>query len=176
MANEAQFLAAVGAPVTGRSRYQTAGPTAAYASTGTNTATVAGTVYLAEIEISRNAPLVGIAVLNGATVGTDKGIVSLYDSNGNLVANSALAGATTSGANAYQTYAFTAPYNAVGPARYWIGYQSNGTTDTIRTIAASSIIMTLTGSATGVFGTLPAITPPVAFAADKGPYAYAYVV
>jgi hypothetical protein len=159
---------------TGRSRFSTVPiGSVAYGSFGTNTTMVAGTHYRAEIFINRRVTLAGIAILNGATVGTDKGIAYLYDSNGALVASSALAGATTSGANAFQTYAFTANVT-VDPGQYFIAYQSNGTTDTIRTTAASTFIDVMTGSATGTFGTPLNFTPPTTFTADKGPVAYAY--
>ena len=163
-------------PVTGRFRFLTA-PVgwAAYGSTGTNTTLVAGTTLFADVVILKPTfALTGIGVLNGATVGTDKGIVYLYDSAGNLLANSALAGATTSGANAFQQYVFTAPYTTLNPGRFWIGYQSNGTTDTLRTIAASTWADVLTTGVTGTFGTAATLTPPATFTADKGPYAYVY--
>ncbi len=89
---------------------------------GTNTTTVAGTIYWAEISVTRNMTLTGIGVLNGATVGTDKGVAALYDNNGVLVASSALAGATTTGANAFQQYAFTG-ITTIKPGRYFIAYQ-----------------------------------------------------
>jgi hypothetical protein len=54
------------------------------------------------------------------------------------------------------------------------GYQSNGTTDTLRTIAATTWADVLTTGVTGTFGTAPALTPPTTFTADKGPYAYVY--
>jgi hypothetical protein len=159
----------------GRFRYLTA-PVgwAAYSSTGTNTTLVAGTMYWADVVISRVMTVTGIGVLNGATVGTDKGLVALFDYNGNLLANSATAGATTSGANAFQQYAFTLTYTIVTPGQFFIGYQSNGTTDTIRTIAASTWADVLTKSATGSFGAIPTLTVPTTFTADKGPYAYIY--
>jgi len=165
-----------GTASTGRSRYSTVPiGSVAYGSVGTNTTMVAGTIYWAELYVPRNITVASINVLNGATVGTDKGIAAIYDSNGLLLTNSALAGATTSGANTFQSYApatATGTYDLVGPARYWIAYQSNGTTDTIRTIATATFIDVLTTSATGAFGTLTALTVPTTFTADKGPVAY----
>jgi len=163
-------------PFVGRYRHLTIGGNlGTLSSLGTNKTLVAGTTYVADIFIPLSSVLLtGIGVLNGATVGTDKGIVSLYDSTGVLMANSALAGATTSGANAFQQYAFTATYTTVKPGRFWIAYQSNGTTDTIRTVATATWVDLLTQSNTGAFGTLPALTPPTTFTADVGPVAYAY--
>lgn len=145
----------------------------AYGSLGTNTTLVAGTQYFAEVWLPANKTITGVAVLNGATVGADNGLVFLCNSAGTVVATSALAGAATAGANAFQQRNFTAPYAAVGPGRYWLGYQSNGTTDTIRTIAADTFL-NYTGSAAGVFGTVPAITPTTSTTADVGPAGYLY--
>ncbi|HXT81380.1 MAG TPA: hypothetical protein VN702_17580 [Acetobacteraceae bacterium] len=164
-----------GSAASGRSRYSTVPVgSVAYASMGTDTTLVAGTIYWAEVAIPRNITLTGIAVLNGGTVGTNKGIVGLYNSAGTLVANSALVGAIAAGANAFQAYAFTATYAAVGPARYWVAYQADGATATLRTIAASTFIDSLTKSATGAFGTLTALTVPTTITADVGPIAYVY--
>jgi len=165
-----------GESFTGRARYSTVPVgSVAYGSFGTNKSLVAGTAYIAEVFIPRNVTLTGVAILNGATVGTDKWIVGLYGSaGGSAVANSALAGTTSSGADAFQAIAFTGTYAAVGPARYWIVLQSNGTTDTIRTIAASTFIDVFTTSVAGTFGTLPSLTPPTTFTADWGPVAYVY--
>lgn len=160
--------------LTGRSRYSSVPiGSVAYGSMGTNTTLVAGTIYVSEIFIPRNITLTGVAILNGATVGTNNGVVGLYNSSGTLVANSALAGAVTVGANAFQNRDFTAPYAAVA-GRYWIAYQANGTTDTIRTIAVSTFIDALTKSTAGAFGTLTALTPPTTITADVGPIGYVY--
>lgn len=160
---------------TGRSRFQTVPiGSVAYASFGNATTTVAGTIYWSEVFIPRNFTCTGIAVLNAGTVGADLGVVGLYNSAGVLVANSALAGATTTGANAFQSRNFTATYDAIGPGRYWVAYQSNGTTDNVRTIAASTFIDSLTTSATGTFGTLTALTVPTTVTANVGPIAYVY--
>lgn len=160
---------------TGRFRYSTVPiGSVAYGSFGTNTTMVAGTIYWADVYIPRNFTVTGIAVLNGATVGTDNGLVGLYNSAGVLVGNSALAGTLSAGANAFQARDLLTPYAAVGPGRYWVAYQQNGTTATIRTVAASTFVDVLTKSATGVFGTLTALTPPTTFTADVGPIAYVY--
>ena len=145
----------------------------AYGSLGTSAVHVAGTVYYTEIFIPANKTLTGVSVLNGATVGTDNLIVALYNNAGTLVANSALAGTLSAGANAFQDIPFTATYAAVGPGRYWVSVSCNGTTATTRRIAANTFL-NRTGSAVGVFGTLAAITPPTTFTADVGPIAAVY--
>jgi hypothetical protein len=148
----------------------------AYGSLGTSTATVAGTIYIAEVFIPRRMTVNGAAVLNGATASTDDIVIGLWDHQGNLVASTALTGALSANANVFQAQAFTADYIAT-PGRYFIGVQGEGTTATIRLIAASTFVDCMTGSQTGTFGTLPALTTvPVTFTATVGPIAYVYGV
>jgi Domain of unknown function (DUF4082) len=144
----------------------------AYTSVGNATTNVAGKILWAACQVQRNMLVTNINILNGGTVGTDKGIAALYSSTGTLLANSALAGATTSGPNSFQAYALTAPLLITGPGRYFIAYQANGTTDNIRTFAASTFVDVLTASASGAFGTLTALTVPTTFTANIGPYAF----
>lgn len=165
----------IGTALSGRSRYSTVPiGQVAYSSVGTDTTLVAGSIYWAELFIPRNISLTGGAVLNGGTVGTTKGIVALYDSDGTLVANSLLTGAVTANANTFQQYAFTSVYAAKGPARYWLAYQPDGTNATLRTIAVSTNIDCLTASTTGAFGTLTKLTVPTTITADVGPVGYVY--
>lgn len=149
-------------------------PILAFASLGTNTTLVAGTTYFSEIFVPHWNQWTGIGMLNGATVGTDNMLVALYGSNGGLIVNSAVAGALSAGANAFQNRAFL---NAVvlAPGRYFIAFQSNGTTATMRTQAAANGGNTMTGSVTGTFGTVPSsITVPTTFTADVGPIGRLY--
>lgn len=147
----------------------------AYGSLGTNTTPVAGTLYYADLWLPFNKTLTGVGILNGGTVGTDSWIVGIHASAGGAVlANSALAGTVSAGANAFQQIAFTSSYAAVGPARYWIVLQSNGTTDRFRSVAVSTYIDVLTKSSAGAFGTLSSLTVPTTFTADVGPVAYVY--
>lgn len=146
----------------------------AFASLGTNTTMVAGTLFRSEIFVPHLATWTGIGILNGATVGTDNGLVALYDSNGVLITNSAVAGALSAGANAFQNRAFLNTVTLV-PGRYFIAYQSNGTTATIRTHAAANGGNQMTASSTGTFGTIPAsFTAPTTFTADVGPIGWLY--
>lgn len=163
-------------PMSGRFRYLTVGGNlGTLSSLGTSTTPVAGTIYWADVFIPEASKLLtGIAVLNAATVGTNKWIYGLYDSSGALLANTALAGVLTANANTFQEIAFTATYTTTKPGRFWIGAQLDGTTDRFRTIAAATWVDVLTTSATGSFGTLTALTPPTTFTADKGPIAYVY--
>jgi len=150
------------------------GPILAFASLGSNTTLVAGTVYTCEIQVAHIAQWTGIGVLNGATVGTNNGLVALYDSAGNLITTSAVAGAVTAGANTFQNRNFlSAP--VLVPGRYFLSYQANGTTDTLRTWAAANGGNQMTQSIVGTFGTVPAITPPTTFTTDVGPIARLFV-
>lgn len=165
-----------GRVATGRNRYCSVpvGFTA-YASFGTSTTPVAGTIYYADVFVPRNMTITGVSVLNGGTVGTNKWIVGLHaTAGGATVANSNLAGVTSSGANAFQDVPFTGTYAAVGPARYWIAFQTDGTTDRFRTVAASTFVDVLTKSAAGAFGTLASLTVPTTFTADVGPIGCLY--
>ena len=151
------------------------GPILAFASLGTNTTMVAGTLYRCEIQVPHLATWTGIQVLNGVTVGTNNGLVALYDTNGVFIQSSAVAGTVTAGANSFQQRAFISPVTLL-PGRYFVAYQTNGTTDTLRTWAAANGGNQMTGSSTGTFGTLPAsFTPPTTFTADVGPIAALYV-
>jgi hypothetical protein len=150
------------------------GPILAFASLGTSAVHVAGTWYRSEIFVPHLAQWTGVQVLNGATVGTDNIMAALYDTNGVLITNSAVAGALSAGANAFQSLAFlTQPI--LNPGRYFIAVQCNGTTATTRKWAAANGGNQMTQSATGTFGTVPAsFTPPTTFTADVGPIAALY--
>lgn len=143
-------------------------------STGTTLA--ATTMYCSELDLLSNKIVTGIGIMNGTTVGTDKHLVALYDASGNLLANSATAGATSATASNYQNFAFTSSYFAVGPAQYFTCMQTNGTTDTVRMLVTQVGDTLLTKGVTGItFGTVPAtITVPTTFTTAVGPYAYLY--
>ena len=171
----AQNIAGFGAPSSPQGpRILPNGPILAFASLGTSAVHVAGTWYRSEIYVTHLAQWTGIQVLNGATVGTDNILVALYDTNGVLITNSAVAGALSAGANAFQSLAFlTQPI--LPPGRYFVAVQCNGTTATTRKWAAANGGNQMTQSATGTFGTVPAsFTPPTTFTADVGPIAALY--
>lgn len=150
----------------------TGGVTATQTTDGNNSTPVVTETYLAEVFIPANMSITGIAIFNGSAVGTDKLIVALYDSTGAVVANSALAGTTAVGTDAFQKIDFTAPYSAKGPATYYVGLQVNGTTYRFN----SHILGTFgAGKKTSeVFGTLTTITPPTTFITALGPIASLY--
>jgi hypothetical protein len=144
----------------------------AYGSLGTDAVHVAGSVYVAEIYVPEAMTATGVAVLNGSTVGTDKLIGALFSSTGAAVRTSALAGATTSGVDSFQSLAFTSAV-LLSPGRYFIGLQCNGATDKTRRIAASTYLNRASVTA-GVFGTIAAITAPTGQTADAGPIGFLY--
>lgn len=145
----------------------------AYGSLGTDTTPVSGTTYWTSVKVGNSVTATGIGCLNGSAAATDKLLFGLYNSSGTLLANTATAGVTATGTNAFQKIAFTSTYSLT-PGLYFIGYQTNGTTTRLRTVAASTYLGLLTTSATGTFGTLPALTVPTTFTADVGPICYVY--
>lgn len=161
---------------TGRYRFCTlTGNLGTLSGLGTDTAGVNGTTWFADVFIPVAGKVcTGIGVLNGGTVATDKIIVSLYDANGVLLANSATAGTNMASTNVFQETAFTATYTILKPGRFWIGAQTNGANANIRTIATATWIDVLTTNVAGTFATIPALTPPTTFTAGKGPIAYVY--
>jgi len=143
-------------------------------STGTTLA--ATTMYCTELQIPYSKYVTGLGILLGTTGGTDKHLVALYDATGNLIANSAVAGATAGTASTYEQIAFTTPYYVVGPVQLFGCLQTNGTTATVRMLVTSVQDQYLTKGVTGqTFGTIPAtITVPTTFTTAVGPYEELY--
>jgi hypothetical protein len=144
---------------------------------GTSTTTTAAELYCTEIDLPYSKLLTGIAPHIGATGGTDLWIGALYDSTGNLVANSAIAGTTPSAtAYAWQALPFTTSYYAVGPAQYFGCVQSNGTTATLDLVKTyfADYVLTYKSASAGAFGTLPSFAAPTTFTTLYGPWEYIY--
>lgn len=133
-------------------------------------------IYCTEIDLPASQMITGLGVLNGTTVGTDNHWVLLYDSGGNLLANSAPAGALSATASVYQKFAFTTKYFAPGPAKVFGCMGTNGTTATVRHAITSVNDNILAGAVTGqVFGTAAGtITVPSTFTTATGPYLLVY--
>lgn len=134
---------------------------------------VAGSRYYSSIVIGNPATLTGIQVLVGSTGGTDLWIAELHSPTGALLATSTTSGTTAGTASTWQRLAFTSTYNLTVSGTYWLAIQSNGTTAKLATLN-SDVNPTLTGSATGVFGTGASITPPTTYTANLGPMAMVY--
>lgn len=139
--------------------------------TGTDTAGINGTVWISELDLDTNVTITGLSYLIGSVGGTDKAIVFLFDSAGNVLANSALAGTTVGTTATMQRIPFTAPFAAKGPGLYFVGVQTNGTTAKVRTATFGDKSTT---SVAQVFGTPAAITPPTTFTASVGPIVMTY--
>jgi|KBSMisStandDraft_5_1062788.scaffolds.fasta_scaffold36357_4 hypothetical protein len=140
------------------------------ASVGNNTTPVAGTIYVAQLNLPAFT-VTNISCLNGSAAATDSLVYGLYNATGNLVASTALAGVVAAGVNGFQAQIpLISPYVAAA-GLYFVAYQANGTTTRFRTITANGA-GDLTASYTGAFGTLPSITPPAAFAPNVGPICY----
>lgn len=148
----------------------------AYGSFGTSTTASTTGQLMANLFVPYTMWATGITQLNGSAVdGASKKIVILYDELGNLLANSATAGTTATGNDAFQAIPFTAAQFIVGPANYFIGLQDD-TADVngLRTVAVSTFNNVLGSSITSVFGTVAAVTPPTTFTQDTAPIACAY--
>jgi hypothetical protein len=144
------------------------------ATSGTDTACTNGTAYVGSVFLPMNATVTGIQYLIGSVGGTDKVIASLHSSTGALLANSATAGATVGTAANLQQVAFTATYNAVGPAFYFVALTFNGTTAKFRSVPAFTNAGVIGNGVTQTFGTPAAFTAPTTFTADKVPVASLY--
>jgi hypothetical protein len=141
------------------------------ATTGTDTVGVATQVWIGELRIGSNTLVTGISYLIGTVGGTDKAIAILYDSNGNVLATSALAGVTVGTAATMQRLPFITAY-AAGPGLYYVGISTNGTTARLRTQAFGDTNSTAQTAQT--FGTITAITVPSTFTASNAPIAMTY--
>jgi len=147
----------VPAPVTQTVIYSPPSGGAILTGVGTSTATTNTSMYCSEIELPFNKLLTGLRLLNGLTVGNGNRLVALYDAAGILLAHSATAGAATTGnASIYQSYAFTVPFFAVGPARYFGCSQAANSTDTLNLVVtadgnAGLLTQIYTGQTFGIF-------------------------
>ena len=152
---------------------------------GVNSTPVATEIYVASVLVPFTCVVTGISVFNGATVGTDKGKVGLFDATGTLVRASAAAGATTSGADSYQDYAFA--LDGAGAAAttitlptgiYYVAYMMNGNTDRFNAWGVGRFpTRRVTGAtfSTAFASTSLTITPPTTFTtADLPPIASLY--
>ena len=146
----------------------------AYASVGTNTADVAGQLWITDIWVPRNFVVSTIGFLQGGTATTDSTLVALFDGGGNRLATSSLSGVVLSGANTFQEQALLAAVQLYAPNRYFVAVQGSGNTaGAIQTIPTNTFVGVLAGSLAGSFGTVAAsIVVPTTFTAGKGPIVY----
>ncbi len=148
----------------------------AYTSVGTDTAMSATTMYCSEMFLPTNKLLTGIGLLNGATETGNLRYAILYDSAGNALVNSPVAGQATVTANVYEQYPFASKYLAVGPQQYFVCAQDNAvgsTTARMFTTGTNANILTK-GQTAAVFGTIAPLVVPSTFTSVVGIYAYLY--
>lgn len=137
---------------------------------GTDTTPVAGTVYYATLPILASTRVTGAAVLNGTAVAGNI-TYALYDAGGNVIGSTA--STAQSGTAVFQSIAFSSKIT-LDPGIYAISLSCSSTSARFRSIAAATNLPQYTGSATGTYGTLAAITFPSSFTADVGPYMHLY--
>jgi hypothetical protein len=114
-------------------------PIGASALTGYETngvAQVAFEINVTEIFVPHWNTWTGAALLNGTTVGTDSQVYWLFNSEGDMLAYTAIAGTLNAGASVFQKIAFTAPIT-LAPGRYFLGAQLNGATATPRHVLSA---------------------------------------
>jgi Pectate lyase superfamily protein len=156
----------------GITRFHAHGVPATSTASGVDLTPVAGTIYYAEVFIPVNFSLTGLAQFIGTVGSVDSLIVGLWNSAGEALAHSALAGTLVNVKEDYQFIPLTAAFPIKGPDYYLVGIQCNGTTCRPRVLQRGSM---LSGSQTGVFGTLPAISPlPTAFTTLASPIMTTY--
>lgn len=154
--------------------YQWYATFSSYAEPAANQVTdVSGKLWYTAIQIPSSTILTGACQMNGNGTLADKMIFALWDRNGNLLANTAVAGVTQSGTSVLQCQSFINPVVVQGPGLYYIGVQGNGTTAASIAAYPSGGAPTNypTGTQTGgTFGTIKNITSPAtSFTANVGP-------
>jgi len=137
--------------------------------TGTDTTPVVTETYFARVFLPINTTITGIALLNGSAAAGNVTAI-LYDENGVPLAQSA--STAQSGTAAYQDIPLATPYEAVGPGRYFVGFQFNNTSARFRTHILGRFA---TGKQTGqTYGAATALTVPTTFTTAVGPIASTY--
>ncbi len=141
---------------------------------GANTATAIAARY-ASIQVPGDCLVTGVSFLQGLTAATTKAIGVLYDSGGNVLAYSAIAGVTMATASTYKDLPFTAPYQLQGPGMFFIGLIFDGTGSTYGTIPVNCNGGTLGGSSVATFTTpVPLIISATPFTDAQAPIAHLY--
>lgn len=156
-------------PFTGPTVFHTGSAAPPTTTSGTDTTPVITEEYVSEVFVPCNAPLTGVALLNGSAAAGNLTVI-LYDSTGNIVANSA--STAQSGTAAYQQIPFATAYQAKGPAKYFVGLQCSSTSARFRTHILGNFGAAKKTSQT--YGTLTTLTPPSTFTTALGPIADVY--
>ncbi len=166
-------------PNSARTRICNSAPGTALATAGTNTTLAAATTftYVSSVYVPENKTITGVSVLSGGTAGAaNHWEVALYPATGGATLAKSATAASAASTNSFTDYPFSATYAAVGPALYFVGFQSDGTTDKIQTVAAANSwgdVLTQKPASTA-YGTFPSLTAPTTFTADVGPIVCLY--
>lgn len=159
-------------------------PIGSAALTGYETNGVAQTAFainLTEIFVPHWNTWTGAGLLNGTTVGTHNNVYWLFNSEGDMLAYTPIAGTLNAGASVFQKIAFTAPIT-LAPGRYFLGAQLDGTTPTPRHVLSAfgaeprSGIVAATASFAASLANLSAaaITVPTSFTTAQAPIMQLY--
>lgn len=159
-------------------------PIGSAALTGYETNGVAQTAFntnITEIFVPHWNTWTGASYLNGTGVGTDSAVLFLFDTNGKLVANTAIAGTlNAAGASVFEKVPFTAAVT-LAPGRYFLGLCLGGTTVTPRHVLSafgaeprSTSIATTTSFASALTTLTAGITVPTTFTTAKAPIMQLY--
>ncbi len=144
---------------------------------GNNTTSVLDSLYCTEIDMSYSKLVTGLGIHVGTTGNSsDLWVLGLYDSAGNLIANSATAGTAPGSAYAWSNFAFTSKYYVVGPGQYYgCMIPISATTATVDTLKTAYGANYLTYTATSSNAYLPtSFTVPTGFNNAAGPFLYVY--
>lgn len=149
--------------------FATGGAPPTTTTTGTDTTPAVTETYLCRVYLPHNCTITGLSLLNGSAVAGNVTAI-LYDGNGVPVAQSA--STAQSGTAALQDFAFSTPYQAVGPGLYFAGFQFNNTGARFRThILGRFTAFKKTGE---TYGTATTVTNPNSFTTGVGPIAFTY--
>jgi hypothetical protein len=160
-------------------------PMGAVALTTFQTNGVAQTAFatnITEIFVPHWNTWTGAGYLNGTGVGTDSAAVFLFNTEGDLIAQSAIGGTlNAAGASVFEKVAFTAPIT-LAPGRDFVGLAVSGTTVTPRHVLSANgaeprcAVIATTTSLTAAAGVLAAnpITVPTTFTTALAPIVQLY--
>jgi microcystin-dependent protein len=144
------------------------------AADGTNLDAVVTELYVAEVFIPSNVTVTGVAPFWGAnTNGNAK--VMLFDSSGTRVAMSASTDVSGHTADSYTRIPFSAAYDAVGPATYYVGIICDDANHDLNTHVVGNFgAGKITGLVYATEAGYASITPPTTFTTGLGPIASLY--
>lgn len=140
---------------------------------GTSSTMTSGEWYYAALMVPYDCTLTGLIFTASVGSGTDKWVAGLFGPTGAPVANSATAGTVTPGTAGKFKIPFTSPAAVAGPCVYYAGVQSNGTTAKFLSFGMT-VEGFVTGTASGVFGTIPTLSLATTYTQNAGPYATTY--